>query len=309
MTVEFTVAAARCRALARSPLTRAYAKRAFTRLLASMDPPPIIDGEVAGLPVRLDLSQGWDRKIFLHGLGDSRAVLAMVRIMKALDCRTAWDVGANRGNHSAAMVPHCRCLFAFEPDPNQQPRLAALLAGAPTATAVAMGLSDQPGELPFRVHRPGQSATFEAREGPPDAVAPVCSGDVFARENGVTDLDFVKIDVEGHEPRVLRGMADILRTQRPVIVVEVLASQAAGRPSGWLGELLPDYALFGNYQGLASRISMSACHFGPFREGRTYTHALAVPVEKLGRLAGIVPAGVIAGARGRQPIRPSSGPG
>ena len=83
----------------------------------------------AGLPVRLDLRRSSDRAIFLYGRCDPRGVAAIERVMAALDCRTAWDVGANRGNHSAFMRRHCRRLFAFEPDPAEFPRLTALLGG------------------------------------------------------------------------------------------------------------------------------------------------------------------------------------
>jgi FkbM family methyltransferase len=290
MASGFEAQARWCRRLARFPLTRGYAKRAFTRLVTATSPAPVVDGEIAGLPVRLDLSKGWDRKIYLHGIGDARAIETIGKLMDALDCRTAWDVGANRGNHSAAMVGHCRRLYAFEPDPTQFPRLSALLAGAPSATAVPLGLSEGDGELPFFFHCPGASASFERDDRAPDAVARVVAGDRYARDHGVDDLDFVKIDVEGHETKVLRGLREVLAVQRPVLVLEVLARHAAGRADGELRALLPDYLLFGNYQGLKSRIFMSGCHFGRFREGRSYTHALAVPREKLGRLAGLVDA-------------------
>jgi FkbM family methyltransferase len=290
MSPEFAAQAERYRQLARFPLARGHVKRALTRLVAEQSEPPVVEGQVAGLPVRLDLSQGWDRKIFLYGLGDSRGVQAIQAVMRALQCRTAWDVGANRGNHSAAMAGYCDRLFSFEPDPTQFPRLAALLAGAPNATPVPAGLSDEPGSFPFFLHQPGASVSFSERGRGSSVEAQLITGDDFVREHEIEDLDFLKIDVEGHELKVLAGMSEVLRTQRPVIILEVLAEFAVERPSDALKRLLPDYALFGNYYGLSSRLFMTACKFGPFREGRTYTHALAVPREKLGALAGLVPA-------------------
>lgn len=289
MNPAFAAQAAQCRALARFPLTRGLAKRRFTRLLNALPITPIVAAEVAGLAVELDLSKGWDRKIFLHGLGDARGVKAMTAIMSALECRTAWDIGANRGNHAAAMLAHCDRLFAFEPDPNQFPRLASLIGATDRATAVPVELSDAEGELPFFFHQPGQSASVERRDRAPDALAPMITGDAFARDNGIEDLDFVKIDVEGHELSVLRGMAGVIESQRPVIVFEVLTQHSSGRaPTPW-SDLLPGYVLFGNYYGLSSRLWMTACHFGRFREGRSYTHALAVPRERLESLRGILP--------------------
>jgi len=57
---------------------------------------------------------------------------------------------------------------------------------------------------------------------------------------GEEPLDVVKIDVEGAEGAVLRGGRGVLRTQRPLVVLEF------HRPVGWpaVGELLDaDYAL------------------------------------------------------------------
>lgn len=45
--------------------------------------------------------------------------------------------------------------------------------------------------------------------------------DAYLSEHGVKRLDVLKIDVEGHEPFVLRGVAETLRKLRPLLLVEV----------------------------------------------------------------------------------------
>jgi hypothetical protein len=46
--------------------------------------------------------------------------------------------------------------------------------------------------------------------------------DSFIRDRGLTKVDLIKIDTEGTEPQVLRGMGETLRRDRPTIICEVL---------------------------------------------------------------------------------------
>src|SRR5204863_8585379 len=71
-----------------------------------------------------------------------------------------------------------------------------------------------------------------ARSDPGTArIGPACTGhdalqvplrrlDSLAAERGLTRLDLIKIDVEGHERQVLDGAAVILERHRPVLVIE-----------------------------------------------------------------------------------------
>jgi hypothetical protein len=45
--------------------------------------------------------------------------------------------------------------------------------------------------------------------------------DDVVRELGLPRVDFIKIDVEGHELRVLRGAEATMRTLRPVLLMEL----------------------------------------------------------------------------------------
>ena len=286
----FWAEAERYRTLARSPLTRGKAKRKLAELCRAHDGDLTTKTEVAGLPITLDLKQGADRAIYLFGTGDPRGIALIEKIMGRLDCRTAWDVGANRGNHAAFMRGRCRRLFAFEPNPFEHARLAALFEGDPAVTALQMGLSDRAGELPFLIDPENTGgATFELEGRTPNAVSPVRTGDDVAAEHGVDDLDFAKIDVEGHEAHTLAGMAGLIARCRPVIVMELLEAQ--NTPALGLPTLLPDYALYGNRTGLRSGITMGAYDLGPFEHGRTYMAMLCCPREKLDRFSGLVPRG------------------
>jgi hypothetical protein len=51
--------------------------------------------------------------------------------------------------------------------------------------------------------------------------------DHFAREEGLQRLDFIKMDVEGWEKRILEGGAETIGRFRPALLVELIDAQLA----------------------------------------------------------------------------------
>lgn len=131
------------------------------------------------------------------------------------------DVGANHGVWSYRLARVSTRVEAFEPQPWCADTLQAW--ASPRVSVHRVGLSDADGELQLAVPQSGglpltSRATFEdAPADWPRVAVPVCRLDDF----GFTDVGFVKIDVEGHERAVLRGAAETLRRERPVLVIEV----------------------------------------------------------------------------------------
>lgn len=136
---------------------------------------------------------------------------------------TALDIGANHGIYSYFMVRQFDRVVAFEPQPGCAETLTSWAKDRVEVRPVA--LSDRKGTSTLSVplvH--GVAMTGYARL---DDHEP--SGDDIELEvpierlddQGLTDVRFMKIDVEGHELSVLRGGENLLRRDRPVLLVEI----------------------------------------------------------------------------------------
>ena len=245
------------KALAQSPVTRRYASRSFSRFCRNSAADLGLEHRIAGRTVRLDLRRGADRSIYLHGAADLRGVRAIEKVMRLLSPRTAWDIGANRGNHSAFMHRHCRRLFSFEPHAEEAARLAELFQGDARVKVLRLALSDETGRRAFFADEiETGNSTLEVDPALANSWVNAVTGDEIVADYGIRDLDFIKMDVEGHEAHVLRGLKHTLQSQRPLIIFEVLEAYAKAEN---IGDLLPsDYDLYGNKRGFIGPLRTAA---------------------------------------------------
>jgi FkbM family methyltransferase len=157
------------------------------------------------------------RHIYLTGRFDRCVVDALVGAVKPGAC--LWDIGANIGYVSCAFlakVPASR-VVAVEPLPDIAALLCHNLAQfeASRSHVVEAAVSDCPGA--GRIVRvsgnSGMSHISATGDGEPvrliDAETLIALG----------APDVIKIDVEGHEAAVLRGIAPVLESGRPGLVV------------------------------------------------------------------------------------------
>jgi len=89
--------------------------------------------------------------------------------------------------------------------------------------------------------------TSAVRQGRATAIqVPMRTIDDICQELSLIDVRLVKIDVEGFEPHVLRGMTRLLRRQRPIVVFEawtdeLLSACRAELPSSYEISRLNDW--------------------------------------------------------------------
>ncbi|MGW7419863.1 FkbM family methyltransferase [Streptomyces sp. NPDC054813] len=141
---------------------------------------------------------------------------------------TIADVGAHVGYFSmiaAHAAPKAK-VHSFEPVDQIHSRLSVNVRsnGVQNVKLHQAGVSSEPGWADISVRFSGNLlSTGSTLEGAaPDAqlkrIQLVTLDEVFAD----TKLDLVKIDVEGHEMSVLRGARQVLRRDRPTLVMEAL---------------------------------------------------------------------------------------
>ncbi|PQA87906.1 FkbM family methyltransferase [Hyphococcus luteus] len=149
------------------------------------------------------------------------------------------DIGANGGQSAVAFAVHCPGfrILSFEPNPQLWPDLDFIkgMLGA-RFDFHKIGLADREGMLPLYVPcigglpvttRASLSAAAAAEQAEALARETGQKGSVAEQsvEIGVFDAlglrpDAVKIDVEGRELGVLKGMRETLRESAPVLMVE-----------------------------------------------------------------------------------------
>ncbi|MEI7733235.1 MAG: FkbM family methyltransferase [Verrucomicrobiota bacterium] len=178
-----------------------------------------------GMPITIDPRETIGRTIWHAGVHDLDVCEALYRL--ADPDEVALDIGANIGQMTCVLalrVGGAGRVLAFEPHPVVFQRLSANLArwrnqpGVATLEAFPWAVSDAPGEVSLI-----ESADFAHNQGTATLGA---SGINSAKEHRVRaatlaeicrDIErvgVVKMDVEGHEVRVLHGGAELLRQHR-----------------------------------------------------------------------------------------------
>ena len=126
-----------------------------------------------------------------------------------------WDVGANVGLYTRLFVDRVGRdgkVIAFEPSPRAFAQLQSLFATEPSVILQGVALSDFDGEADFFVAERGSTVTDSLvfRAGNSASIRTlVRRGDSICSFNPPA---IIKIDVEGAELEVLKGMTETLRT-------------------------------------------------------------------------------------------------
>lgn len=144
----------------------------------------------------------------------------LLEALQGAAIRTVVDVGANVGKWSllaAERFPQATIL-ALEIVPATAAELRTRTAGRDRIRPFNLGLADHTGSLTIR-YNPAASTHATVTDYPhrweeQRIECPVMRGDELLAREGIREVDFLKIDVEGAEHLVLRGFERLLRERR-----------------------------------------------------------------------------------------------
>jgi FkbM family methyltransferase len=148
---------------------------------------------------------------------------------------TAVDIGANVGfltRQFAAMVGRSGHVFAFEPDPATFAYLAYNTRRLPQVELSAAAMSDRNGTMTLYLHPTSamSNSLVNAWDHEHSIDVKTFTFDAWAASMNLGRIGLVKIDVEGAEPLVLRGMLETLSSfQKPQIIAEFCPSNLGGQ--------------------------------------------------------------------------------
>lgn len=163
------------------------------------------------------------------GVYDHWTLSAIEHLLQRIDADVCLDVGANIGNHSVVMAQHCRQLHAFEPIPFIFEVLRKNLdINTTNVKAHCIALSNEQSLQNIYVDPAGNLGKSSMLNDNADSdnsieISAVCGDEFLSGIKG--SVDFVKIDVEGFEPRVVQGLQQTIVESQPVILLEWNSSQ------------------------------------------------------------------------------------
>lgn len=164
---------------------------------------------------------------------DGNTLDSLSEVLAKIQPDLSLDVGANIGNHALVIAQHTRKLTAFEPikfvfdvlkDNLQQNRVS-------NAEAVNLGLSDKEATCEIFIPQNGNlgSSSIETKTGEGERlqINTVIGDDYLAQHCPDAQVDFIKMDVEGHECSAIRGLRETISKHQPLLLLEWKSDQVA----------------------------------------------------------------------------------
>lgn len=173
----------------------------------------------------LDKNSYIDQCIIKDGLFEEDLTHVVNKIIKRGD--TVIDVGANIGYYSvifSKLVGEGGNVISFEPTNHYMNVLKMNLEANNVSNVkiIKAGLSDKNQNL--EIHIEGSTATFHNPKNITPAtkeIVQLTTLDEFIENHPLKKIDFIKVDIDGHEPIFLKGAWKTLEKYNPIIILEV----------------------------------------------------------------------------------------
>ncbi len=187
-----------------------------------------IRSQIDGINLELEVDDWVQENLYFSRGYETAELTAVQRLVQQGD--TVIDVGANIGwytLHLAQWVGDEGQVISLEPYGQNYEALTRNIAlnSYNNIQTEKLALSDHQEVLTF-YHDPAESnrgmVTTQPTQGATTEQVQACRLDDHLREQPVSSVDFIKIDIEGHEYPALLGMQETLTQYSPKLMVEML---------------------------------------------------------------------------------------
>lgn len=165
-----------------------------------------------------------DRYVFCFGAYEYEELSFFKRYLNKQS--VVLDIGANTGHHSLFFSRFAKEVYAFEPYQKMfqimEKRIRDNSISNITTCNFGLGESNQSLDFYAPIGQNKGVGSFVRNEvGESIGKLEIRKGDDVVLGLGVDKIDFIKIDVEGMEISVLKGLLDTIRTYKPVMFIEM----------------------------------------------------------------------------------------
>ncbi len=203
----------------RSHLKSLYWRLGVPRLLYRLSSRGSVRHEIGDVSVEFPVERYWQYQRFRWMHPEVRLFEEWADELRADD--VVWDVGAHLGWHAvvAASVAPGVTVEAFEPHPAVADRLREVVTAADRDISIhEVALGDRDGTVAFSADPSPAARVADAQPTAPiDSTIDVegARGDSLVAADRVAPPDVLKIDAEGADADVLRGLRQTIETHRP----------------------------------------------------------------------------------------------
>ncbi len=178
--------------------------------------------EIQGSKMLLNLKdRGANCDLFLDGIREEKCTQYFQSIMKP--DWTIIEAGAHIGYYALQEAQQVSHVYAIEPDPKNIEALGnnIHINGYQNVTIFNMAVGDHDGIMPFckaefsNLHRIGRDSDKNT------IPMQMMTVDSFVKKQKISKVDFVRMDVEGYELKILQGMIETIRNNKLGLFIEV----------------------------------------------------------------------------------------
>ena len=190
-----------------------------------------------GLKYKGNLNNNIDANVFFYGAFEKPLLFFLRDTLNALITETPkaifMDIGANVGHHSIFLSKFASQVLAFEPYPKVNMQFKQQIAhnNISNIQIFETGLSDRRETLNYYAptgNNEGIGSFDESSIGKGNTSygkLELQEGDQVIESDSWKNIKLIKIDVEGFEKKVIKGLARTIEEERPVIVCEITYGQ------------------------------------------------------------------------------------